>query len=116
MDGAKVRAMNRRHRDSDRPSVEYRNVQAHGGISADEAAVIDVMQTTHVCTRERDMAVLALSYEQIALYLEALYIPMEPEQYMHQVRSYWRYIDDNPSIYAPDGTPRWRRHMQMETK
>ncbi len=108
--------MNKRHNHSDRPSVEYRNVQAHDGISEDEAAVIEVMQTTHVCTRERDMAVLALSYEQIELYLEVHHIPLEPEGYMQQVWSYWRYIDDNPAIYAPDGTPRWRRHMQSDSK
>ncbi len=117
MDVARERAaMNRRHRDSDRPSVGYRNVQERDGLSADEAAVMAVLQTTPACSRERDMAVLTLSHEQIKLYLETMCVPMEPEDYMQQVRGYWKFIESRPDIYEPDGTPRWRKHIQGDSK
>ncbi len=80
----------------------------------DETAVLEVMQTTPVYTRERDMALLELSDEQLKLYMELLVIPGKPEIYRESRRGYWAYIDSHQDIYEANGTPRRRRHMQTK--
>ncbi len=85
-------------------------------VDPDEAAVIEVMQTTRACTRERDEALLELSYEQLELYMEAMFIPGDAETYRESIRHYWQYISSSPDIYEADGTPRWRRHLTNETE
>jgi hypothetical protein len=108
--------MNRRHNQSDRPSVEYRHVQEHDDIDPDEEAVIEVMQTTNACTRERDEALLELSYDQLEVYMEVMSIPGDVEVYRRSIRNLWAYKRANPDIYAPDGKPLWRQHMANEAE
>ncbi len=85
-------------------------------VDPDEAAVLQVMQTTRACSRERDMALLELSYEQLKLYMEAMYIPGEVEIYRESIRHYRQYISSSPDIYEADGMPRWRRHLNNEAE
>ncbi len=101
----------RRHSRSVRPSIAQRHMPKHE--DADVAAVIDVIRNTPACSRERDMRLLELSYEQLKLYLDACSIVMEPEMYRQQVRDYWQYVDANPHIYNHDGTTHWGRPERM---
>ncbi len=92
--------------------------QRHPGLQAqsrhDEAQVVAVLSIPR--GRERDLRVIELEDGALALYMELFYIPGEPETYRASTRGYWKYIDSQPEIYEPDGTPKWRRYLTTGPK
>jgi hypothetical protein len=99
--------MNRRHKQSNRPSVEYRHEQEYDEIDPDEAEVMAVLSIPR--GRERDMRVIELEDGALALYMELFYIPGDTEIYRESTRSYWRYVAEHQDIYNADGSRHWGR-------